>query len=91
MKSVIKKLWSLFNASQKLKIILLVFLIVGGTALEILGIGAVIPLIVLLSQPEAIQDNQILQQFQQWFQPDSTQSLLLWTLAGVIFVFMIMI
>jgi len=89
MKSVIKKLWSLFNASQKLKIILLVFLIVGGTALEILGIGAVIPLIVLLSQPEAIQDNQILQQFQQWFQPDSTQSLLLWTLAGVIFVFMI--
>ncbi|SVD65177.1 uncharacterized protein METZ01_LOCUS418031, partial [marine metagenome] len=89
MKSVISKLWTLFNARQKLKMVLLVFLIVGGTVLEILGIGAVVPLIVLLSQPDAIQDNQILQQFQQWFQPDSTQSLLLLTLAGVIFVFMI--
>jgi ATP-binding cassette, subfamily B, bacterial PglK len=89
MKLTIKKLWALFNARQRRGVILLIFLIMGGTALEVLGVGAVIPLIVLLSQPDAIEENTILQQLQQWLQPESTQILLQWTLSGVIFIFLL--
>lgn len=89
MKSAIKKLWALFHTRQRWGMFVLILLVIGGTVLEVIGIGAIIPLIALLSQPNAIQENQILQQLQEWLQPDSPQVLLLWTLSGVIIIFLL--
>lgn len=57
MKDVLSKLWYLFNRSDKYALLLLFVLILFGTVLELLGIGAIIPFITMLAKPEVIEES----------------------------------
>jgi ATP-binding cassette, subfamily B, bacterial PglK len=89
MKSTIQKLWHLFDKQDRWSLVLLVFLIILGSFIEILGIGAIIPIIVLLSQPEAFQENPFLKQLYLIIQTDSPQILLTWSICGIIVIYLI--
>jgi len=58
--SIIKKLSYLLDRREKIQVIGLFFLLLIGSALEMLGVGFVIPFISLVSQPELIQEQPIL-------------------------------
>jgi ATP-binding cassette, subfamily B, bacterial PglK len=89
MKSTIEKLWHLFDKQDRYGLFLLVFLVILGSFLEILGIGAIIPFIVMLSQPEAFHENPFLKQLYLIIQTDSPQILLTWTICGIIAIYLI--
>ena len=50
MKDILKKFKFIFNRSQINKIILLLFVVLIGVLLEMLGIGLIIPILTLLSE-----------------------------------------
>lgn len=61
MKNYIVKIWSIFSKWDRLRIVLLLLLILVGSFLEVVGISAVVPLINVISNPEAIQKQASLQ------------------------------
>lgn len=58
--SFYKKLFELFDQREKCALLAFSFLNVIGSLLEVLGIGAIIPIITLLTKPELIDKNPIL-------------------------------
>ena len=58
--SLFRKIWSLFNASEKKKVVLLFFLMIFMSFFEILGLGSIMPFLTVLGDPEAIVTNKYL-------------------------------
>jgi ATP-binding cassette, subfamily B, bacterial PglK len=58
---VAKKVWNFFNRPEKKQAALLFFLMVVGMLLETLGISLIIPTISIISQPDIISSNPLIQ------------------------------
>ena len=80
----VEKLASLLNSREKLSVLFLFFLILTGAFLEVLGVGALLPLIMLLSKPDAIQENVYLDKAYVWLDPASTNEFIVFCLAIVL-------
>lgn len=57
--NILKKINYIFNRKQKIKLIVLLFMILVGSLLELLGVSAILPLIDVAIKPEIIEENQI--------------------------------
>lgn len=60
MKDIIKKLRSIFSSSERIKLTILILLLFIGMILEIFGLGAIIPVISILIDPEYIEKSEII-------------------------------
>ena len=83
----ISKLLYLFDARSKKIALLLVFMILLGVVLEMLGIGIIIPLITLFSSSEPLKTSPFLGTLYDWLQPESETQFIVWNLAGVILLY----
>lgn len=57
--NILKKINYIFDRKQKIKLIVLLFMILVGSLLELLGVSAILPLIDVAIKPEIIEENQI--------------------------------
>lgn len=57
--NILNKINYIFDRKQKIKLIVLLFMILVGSLLELLGVSAILPLIDVAIKPEIIEENQI--------------------------------
>lgn len=57
---MIKKLRYILNRKEKIKLVLILFMLIIGSFLELLGVGVFVPFIELVMNPKAVQENEIL-------------------------------
>ena len=74
---ILKKLWSLLTPKEKLITVALLVMMLISSALELLGIGLVMPVIALLAQPELIEQNKYLHAIYTFLNPASHNSFLI--------------
>lgn len=72
-----KQLWTLFKPNERLICFGLLFMMLISAALEILGIGLVMPVIALLARPELIEQNRHLKLLKDILQPSSNETFLI--------------
>ena len=87
--SVFKKLASLLNPREKNRVMILFFMVLIGVFLEVLGIGALLPLITLLSKPEAVQETPYLSDVYEWVSPSSINEFVALCLVAVLMVYIL--
>jgi ATP-binding cassette subfamily C protein len=85
----ISKLLYLFDVRSKKIALLLIFMIFFGVALEMCGIGIIIPLITLLTSPDSFKTSPFLRKLYDWLQPESETQFIVWCLAGVIVLYVV--
>ena len=85
--SALFKLFYILDARSKVTISWLLVVILVGTVLELFGVGAVLPIVTLLSSPTPLQENSFLQQMHEWFQPESQTQFAVMVLSGVILLY----
>ncbi len=86
MNNFLRKTWSLFSLKERSQLGLLLILILTGTFVEILGIGATIPIVATLSKPEIIQEQAALRFFYHLLGASSTKEFMIgmgWVLIGI--------
>lgn len=66
--NLVKKIEYIFDARQKTKLVILLFLILIGSLFELVGVSAILPLIDIAMQPDAITSNQYYMMVSDWFQ-----------------------
>ena len=88
MKLFLKKVLCLLDARDRRKFTLLFLFIFGGTLLEFVGIGAIMPLIILLSRPNIVQENDYMRMLYEWVAPSSFNEFSLWVGISVVAVFL---
>lgn len=88
MLSLFNKLWKLATPKEKGGFAGLVFMMMIATFLELLGIGLIMPVIALLSQPELIQTNTHLKLLHDSVNPESDRQfiIILCSVLTVVFV-----
>jgi len=89
MSNFFHKCWDLLDARTRRRLPLMLFLILVTTALEALGIGVIFPLVKLLTDPGAAQDNINLKRFKDLLGIDSTNILLIVISLGMVALFFI--
>ncbi|HAG69909.1 MAG TPA: ABC transporter ATP-binding protein [Lachnospiraceae bacterium] len=57
---MLKGIGYIFNKKQKLRLVFLFFVILVGTGLELLGVSAILPLVEVVMDPSAIDENRYL-------------------------------
>ena len=57
---ILKKLNVLLDPKQKLQMLGLVFLMLIGAALNVLGVSLIVPVVNIVMDPNAVTDNEIL-------------------------------
>lgn len=89
MKQLIKTFWQTTSRKEKGIFYLLLFLMFIAANLELLGIGMILPIVALLTNPELIQQNRYLKFLYDYLQPESVQSFLiiLCLLIAAVFIF----
>jgi len=76
--NILKKLSYLLDRRDKIQVILLFFILLGVSVLEMLGVGFVVPFISLISNPNSIQEKPILNTLYHWIgNPSETQFLVI--------------
>lgn len=71
-----KKLNYIFTKEQKIKLVLLFFMIVGGTFAELFGVTSILPVIQVATEPDAVNSNILIRICQQTFHCTGTAELL---------------
>lgn len=86
--NLLKKINYIFDKRQKVKLVLLVFLILIGSLLEMIGVSAVLPLVNLAMEPEVIDQSETLHLLAEWFHLESVNDFILFfaLILGVIYV-----
>jgi ATP-binding cassette subfamily C protein len=74
---ILKNVWSLLTEREKLTVVILLVLMLLSSALELLGIGLVMPVIALLSKPELIEQNRYLKAVYNLVAPDSYRTFMI--------------
>lgn len=87
MKTLLRKLWFLFDSKEKIKIFTLFLITLGGTLLEILGIGMILPFIALLGAPETAFNNKYINFLYNFLGLDSIDRFLVWMGCGIIVIY----
>jgi ABC-type multidrug transport system fused ATPase/permease subunit len=85
--SVIKKIWSLLSVSEHRKGLILLFLMMISTGLEILGIGLIIPTISLLTNTNLIEKFPILQPFLEFIGNPDQATLVIYGMLSLVFIY----
>lgn len=75
--NLLKKINYIFDKRQKVKMVLLVFLILIGSLLEMIGVSAILPLVNLALQPDVINRNEILRLCGEWFHLETLNDFIL--------------
>lgn len=87
--SVIKKLNYIFNRKQKLQIVWLFIVISIGSALELLGVSIILPVIDAIMAPDKILEDSTYRAIYELFHMTSTKQLILLLLIGMVTVYII--
>ena len=85
----VNKLFYLFDTRSKIITLLLTFMILIGVVLEMLGIGAIIPLVALFASPNPLETSKALKRAHDWLGPESEIQFVTWILTGAILLFII--
>ena len=80
MKTAVFKLFYLFDTQGRITIYLLFALILLGTAIELFGIGAILPLITLFSEPDPLNASPFLNRLHSWINPKPQDQFVAWIL-----------
>ena len=72
MKETTKKLLMLFNKREKKKLLILFFMMIIAALFETLGIGLIVPLVGIITNPDIIQEQAILSYIYELFNFQST-------------------
>ena len=89
MLNLLKSLWKYSNRQDRLFFYLLLLLMFAAANLELLGIGMLLPIVALLTNPELIHQNFLLEQLYRILNPSSTKSFLLTLCVLMVFVFLV--
>ena len=86
--NLLKQINYIFDKRQKVKLVLLVFLILIGSLLEMIGVSAILPLVNLAMEPEVIDQNETLHLLAEWFHLESVNDFILFfaLILGIIYV-----
>ena len=89
MLGLLKSLWKYSNWRERLFFYLLLLLMFVAANLELLGIGLLLPVVALLTNPALIHQNFFLEQVYRLLNPSSTKSFLLLLCALIVTVFLV--
>ena len=89
MLGLLKSLWKYSNRRERLFFYLLLLLMFAAANLELLGIGLLLPVVALLTNPALIHQNFFLEQVYRLLNPSSTKSFLLLLCALIVTVFLV--
>ncbi len=89
MLGLLKSLWKYSNRRERLFFYLLLLLMFAAANLELLGIGLLLPVVALLTNPALIHQNYFLEQVYRLLNPSSTKSFLLLLCALIVTVFLV--
>lgn len=84
---MINKLGFIFNGREKRKIAVLLFLIIVGSFLELMGVTIFMPFIEIIMDENAIQNSEILNRFYEFFSFDSRETFLALIAGCIIFIY----
>ena len=82
--SVINKLLTILSKSERIRLVILFITILIMALFQVLGIASILPFMQLVSDPEALNNNEVLQWIQNTFGLTSTRSMLIATGFGVL-------
>ena len=88
MLGLLKSLWKYSNRRERLFFYLLLLLMFVAANLELLGIGLLLPVVALLTNPELVHQNFFLKQIYLLLNPSSTKSFLLQLCGLIVAVFL---
>lgn len=86
---LLRQLFALFSNKEKWMLGGILFLNVTCSMLEIIGIGAVIPFLLLFTKPDAVTGNRFLRMFYDFLAPDSQRHFII-KIAVLIIIFFVM-
>lgn len=89
MLSVIKKFNKLFNKSQKRSIVVILFMMLVGACLEVVGVSLMIPLMTAIMQPDIVESNGIIKRVCELLQLRSHQAFVLTCIVVLIVIFIV--
>src|SRR5690554_851124 len=89
MKDITKKLFMLFNKKEKKKLLLIFFMMILAGIFETIGIGLIVPFVGIVTNPEIIQEQQILNYLYNLFNFQSNLSFLIFAVIVLLLVFVL--
>ncbi|MCH5261510.1 MAG: ABC transporter ATP-binding protein [Lachnospiraceae bacterium] len=87
MSKILKKLLILLDAKQKRIMVLLVFLMLIGAVLEMLGVSMILPVMNVVLEENAVDKHAYLQVICQVFHLENTRSLMIFVMTALIVIF----
>ena len=84
-----RKINYIFDAKQKGKLIILIFLIFIASILELIGVSAILPLINIVMEPQVIQENSLFIMIGEIFSLETVNDFILFLslLLGTLYIF----
>lgn len=89
MLKILKKIWGILPLREKWIFIFLTFLMIVGAWLELLGLGMVLPLVAVLTDPEILEKNRILAELYKFLSPGGAKEFLLYLCTLTILLFLL--
>jgi ATP-binding cassette subfamily C protein len=89
LRELFSQLWGILTPRDRLRGAFLLILILTGTCLEILGIGLIIPVVALLSQPDFSDSTPFFRIAHEWLGSPEPRVFILWALGGLLGIFII--
>lgn len=86
---IVKKLLMLFDKKDKQKLLLLFFMMIVAALFETIGIGLIIPIVGILTNPSVIHEQPILSSTYDWFHFQTTSSFIVFSVIILLLVFVI--
>ncbi|MCR4923737.1 MAG: ABC transporter ATP-binding protein, partial [Lachnospiraceae bacterium] len=83
------KISYIFDKKQKIALIGLFFLILGGTVLELLGVTAILPLVNVVMMPEMIEENKYMYFIKNLFNIGSVKGFILFLALSLVVVYVV--
>ena len=87
LRDLISQSWALLPRAQRVQAGIVLVLILLGTALEILGVGLVIPVVTLISEPDITNYPERLQALHRYLDSPTHTTFTLWALGVFLFSF----
>lgn len=87
--NIFKKINYILTRRQKRRAVVLLFLIIVGAVLELLGVAAIMPVISVASTPESIENTQYLKYIYEFFHIESREKFLVFLCAALIVIYIL--
>ncbi|MBS4197585.1 ABC transporter ATP-binding protein [Lederbergia citri] len=89
MKETIKKIMALFNKKEKKLLLILLSMMIIAAIFETVGIGLIVPLVGILTNPNIIQEQKALSFIYQFFNFQSTSSFIIFAVLFLLTIFVL--